>query len=102
MNEVTQTTIVCGNNNVSDPYSIINCKKDRNDNEEIPILKVNVQKAFDFMESQGLQPRPIETTGVIYQLGKFLFYVLVFENFTDLLSFYKIHEGFEKISSIYV
>ena len=70
MNVVTETTIVCGNSTISDPTSIINCKKDENDNKEFPILMVNVHKAFDFMEAKGLQAKPIETTGIIYQLGQ--------------------------------
>ena len=70
MNVVTEKTITCGNITISDPTSIINCKKDKNDKKEIPILMVNVHKAFDFMQAKSLQAKPIETTGVIYQLGQ--------------------------------
>ena len=71
-NVVTDTKIVCGNDSINnyDYQSIIHCKKDKNDLEEIPILLVDVHNAFDFMHAKSLQLSPSETEHVIYQQGK--------------------------------
>ena len=71
-NVVTDTKIVCGNGSINnyDYQSVIYCKKDKSDLEEIPILLVDVHNAFDFMHAKGLQLNPSETEHVIYQQGK--------------------------------
>ena len=69
-NVVTDTNIVCGNDSIKNYESVIHCKKDKSDLEEIPILLVDVHNAFDFMHSKGLQLYPSETEHVIYQQGE--------------------------------
>ena len=73
MNLVTDTKIVCGNNSINnyDYQSVIHCKKDKSDLEEIPIILVDIHNAFDLMHSKGLQLNPSETENVIYQQGKY-------------------------------
>ena len=76
-NEVTESKIVCGNKTVTDRFTVINCKKDKSDQEKIPILMINVHNAFDFMHAKGLQLNPSETETVIYQQGKQDKYILL-------------------------
>ena len=73
MNLVTDTKIVCGNDSINnyDYQSVIHCKKDKSDLEEIPIILVDIHNAFDLMHSKGLQLYPSETENVIYQQGKY-------------------------------
>ena len=73
MNSVTQTQIVCGNNMLSweSGEGSIHCKKEKNDDKEIPVTAFDVVSAFDFLQDRGLIVNHTEwaTDYVIYALG---------------------------------
>ena len=85
MNSVTQTQIVCGNKfgnetlNWANEEGSIHCKKEKNDNKEIPVTNFDVISAFDFLHDKGLQVdhRNDQTHNVAYPLGMSLFYLII-------------------------
>ena len=84
MNSVTQTHIVCGNKTLdwkNGRGSSIHCKKEKNDNKEIPVTDFDVISAFDFLHDRGLQVDHTygETNYVMYPLGMSLHYYLIIE-----------------------
>ena len=85
MNSVTQTQIVCGNKfgnetlNWANEEGSIHCKKEKNDNKEIPVTNFDVISAFDFLHDKGLQVdhRNDQTHNVMYPIGMSLHYLII-------------------------
>ena len=76
MNSVNQTHIVCGNKTLNWANGIgfvrsIHCKKEKDDSKEIPVTRLDVISAFDFLHDRGLQVDHTNfwTSEVMYPLG---------------------------------
>ena len=56
MNSVNKTHIACGDNTLDWLWGLgsINCKKEKNDKEEIPVSDEDVRRALDFIQDRGL------------------------------------------------